>query len=214
MTDLSAFRSAIPEKNLREIQRATMKSTWRGVLCNKNPFDLALYPMLLWEEKPKTIIEIGSKEGGSALWLCQISNAFNIRSRIISIDINQRAKVKHPQIEFLQCDGRELGRVLTDDVMAALQRPLLLIEDADHQYLTTMAVMKFMDRFMAKGEYMLIEDGISVSFGTQDRCDGGPSRAVAEFLAENPGRYEVDRHYCDFYGRNVTWNPNGYLKRC
>lgn len=213
MIDLSSFQCAIPEKNLRQIQRGTMQYSWRGVLCNKNPFDFALYPMLLWKEKPKTIIEIGSKEGGSALWLAQISNAFNIRSQIVSIDINQRAKVKHHQITFIQGDGRDLGAVLSDAFIASLPRPFLVIEDADHHYLTTKAVLAFMDRHLAIGEYLLVEDGNSVSFGTHERYDGGPSRAVAEFLADSPGRYEVDRHYCDFFGPNVTWNPNGYLKR-
>jgi cephalosporin hydroxylase len=213
VTELPSFVSSLPVANLRKIQQGTMRYTWRGVLCNKNPFDLALYPMLLWQEKPRTIIEIGSKEGGSALWLWQTANAFHLGTRIISIDINQRAKLKHPHITFLQGDGRNLDAVLSEDVMASLPRPLLVIEDADHHYLTTLGVLRFMDRFLEPGEYILVEDGISVSFGNDTRQEGGPSRAVAEFIAEQASRYEVDRRYCDFFGPNVTWNPNGYLKR-
>jgi cephalosporin hydroxylase len=210
---LPSFICEIPAANLRKIQRGTMRYRWRGVPCNKNPFDLALYPMLVWQQKPKTIIEIGSKEGGSALWLWQTCNAFHIGTNIVSIDIDQRAKIRHPGISFLQGDGRNLGATLSPTLMASLARPLLVIEDADHHYLTTKGVLQFMDRHLRPGEYMLIEDGICDSFGNADRYDGGPSRAVAEFLAEHDGRYEVDRSYCDFFGHNVTWNPNGYLKR-
>lgn len=203
----------IPVKQLRTIQKGTMRYTWRGVLCNKNPFDLALYPMLLWERKPATIIEIGSKEGGSALWLADICARFGIDTQILSIDINQRAKVRRRNIEFLQGDGRDLGETLSDARMRALPRPLLVIEDADHHYLTTLAVLRFMDRYLAADEYILIEDGISVSFNNDGPQDGGPVRATHEFLAEHSGRYEIDTRYCDFFGHNVTWNPNGFLRR-
>lgn len=64
MPPLPSPISAVPRPNLRTIQTGTLRYTWRGVVCSKNPFDLALYPILLWKEKPATIIEIGSKEGG------------------------------------------------------------------------------------------------------------------------------------------------------
>jgi cephalosporin hydroxylase len=189
-----------------------MRYTWRGVLCNKNPFDLALYPMLLWRVKPATIIEIGSKEGGSALWLWQTCNAFHLKTQIVSIDINQRAKIKHPRITFLQGDGRDLSKTLSDDFLQSLARPWLVIEDADHHYLTTLGVMRFMDGYLRPGEYLLVEDGICDSFGTEGRYDGGPNRAIVEFLKGRTD-YEIDRSYCDFFGHNVTWNTNGYIRR-
>lgn len=203
----------IPRKQLMNIQRGTMRYEWRGVLCNKNPFDLALYPMLLWREKPKTIVEIGSKEGGSALWLHDVCTRFGLGTRVVSIDINQRAKVKREGIEFHHGDGRNLSTVLTADKMASLARPLLVIEDADHHYLTTLAVLQFFDKLLRRGEYMLIEDGICNSFGNEANYDGGPNRAVAEFLADAADRYQVDESYCDFFGYNATWNTNGYIKR-
>lgn len=190
-----------------------MRYTWRGLICSKNPFDLALYPILLWERKPATIIEIGSKDGGSALWLADTCAQFGFDVQIISVDINQRAKVRQKNIEFLQGDGRHLEKVLTDERMRSLPRPLLVIEDADHHYLTTLAVLQFMDRHMAADEYLLIEDGICNSFNNEARYDGGPIRAIAEFLGEQPLRYEIDTRFCDFFGYNVTWNPNGYLRR-
>jgi len=212
MPPLPSPISAVPRPNLRTIQTGTLRYTWRGIVCSKNPFDLALYPMLLWKEKPATIIEIGSKEGGSALWLWQTCNAFQIRTRIISVDIDQRAKVTHPYITFLQGDGRDLAATLSPEFMSTLPRPLLVIEDADHHYLTTLAVLRFMDRYLRSGEYILIEDGICDSFGNEGRYDGGPNRAISEFL-EDRAEYEVDRHYCDFFGHNVTWNTNGYIRR-
>ena len=88
-----------------------------------------------------------------------------------------------------------------------------MIEDADHHYQTTLGVLRFMDSHMRCGEYILVEDGVCDSFGNEAKYDGGPSRAIGEFLAEHPGKYEIDESYCDFFGYNVTWNPNGYLRR-
>ena len=212
MTGLPSAISAIPREHLRPIRRATLRYTWGGVIGSKNPFDLALYPMLPWRDKPQTIIEIGSKEGGSALWLTQTCKGLGFRTRIVGIDIDQRAKVEYPRIAFLQGDGRDLGAVLSDDFMRKLKRPLLVIEDADHHYLTTLAVLRFMDRHLVSGEYILIEDGICNSLGNEGRYDGGPNRAVEEFLTGRDD-YEIDRSFCDFYGHNVTWATNGFIRR-
>ena len=39
---------------------------------------VSLYPMLLFELKPKTIIEIGAFNGGSAIWLADNLELFGI----------------------------------------------------------------------------------------------------------------------------------------
>jgi cephalosporin hydroxylase len=46
-----------------------------------------------------------------------------------------------------------------------------------------------------------------------DSYDGGPLRAIHEFLARTAPRYEIDRSLCDYFGPNVTWNVDGYLRR-
>ena len=48
--------------------------------------------------------------------------------------------------------------------------------------------------------------------GYAERFDGGPKQAIDEFLAERC-EFEVDRRYCDFVGRNVTYNVDGFLRR-
>lgn len=205
--------SALPVERLLEIQKGTMRYSWRGVTCNKSPFDLALYPLLLWQVKPATIFEIGSKFGGSALWLADTCQMFGLPTKLISVDINQRAEVEHPAITFLQGNGRKLEKTLTGDLIGGLPRPWLVIEDADHSYATTLAVLKFFDRYLQTGEYILIEDGIVDSFGWLDRFKGGPNKAVSEFMAERAESYELDTDFNDYFGYNATWNTNGYLKR-
>ena len=204
---------SIPQENLKTIQKGAMNYQWRDVLCNKDPFDLALYPLLLWREKPKTIIEIGTKEGGSALWLVDLCRLFDLDTQIISIDIDQRTQFSHPNIHFYQGDGRNLSATLNKEFIAQIRHPLIVIEDADHHYLTTKAVLEFFSPILEIGEYIIIEDGICDSLGHQGRYDGGPTRAIAEFLNTNQESFVIDEWYCDYFGFNVTWNTNGYLKK-
>ncbi len=61
--------SALPPRSMRSIQEGIYQFTYRNIACSKNPFDLALYSLLISKILPATIIEIGSASGGSAVWL-------------------------------------------------------------------------------------------------------------------------------------------------
>ena len=199
---------------LRRIQRGTMHHYWRGVMCNKNPFDLALYARLIWELKPATIIEIGYKYGGSALWFADQAQAMGLDTALYCIDIEQREEYQDdPRITFVHGDGRDLGTTLTKEILDGLPHPWLVVEDADHHYLTTLGVLEYFAPFMVEGDYMAVEDGVCDTFDNQDRYDGGPNRALDEFGEAHPEIYELDEEYCDYYGNNLTWCTNGWLRR-
>jgi cephalosporin hydroxylase len=82
----------LPRRFLECIQRGAMSYTYKGVPTYKNPFDLALYQLLFWEQKPRTLIEIGSKWGGSALWFADLLRSYGIDYTIHSIDVQPRAE--------------------------------------------------------------------------------------------------------------------------
>jgi len=179
----------------------------------KNPFDLALYPMLLWEVRPRTIIEIGSYRGGRALWFSDTMRCFGLPVHIHAFDIDPVTDWCTPEITFHRADAEQLDRDIAPDFMKSLARPLLVIEDASHQKQTTRAALEFFDRWLEPGEYIVVEDGIVTELGLAKSFTGGPQEAVAEFLAAHPADYEIDAKYCDWYGRNVTWAVNGFLRR-
>jgi cephalosporin hydroxylase len=92
---------------------------------------------------------------------------------------------------------------------------MLVIEDSAHSYETSRAALEFFHHQVVAGDYLVVEDGV-VRFlhGKAYREYGdGPLRAVASFLEAHGEDYEIDRGLCDFFGPNVTWNPNGYLRR-
>ena len=62
-------RCDLPKSAWRPLTENAYLQTWKGVLLEKDPMQIAAYPMLIYELQPKTIIELGALKGGSAIWL-------------------------------------------------------------------------------------------------------------------------------------------------
>ncbi|MBU5611476.1 CmcI family methyltransferase [Geomonas azotofigens] len=207
------YRTSLPRETLLQIQNSSHNYSYRGVPMIKNPFDFAIYPILIWDQKPRTIIEIGSKDGGSALWFGDMLDNYGIDGHVYSLDIVGVKKVSHPRVTFLEGDGRELSDTFSPEFMLTLPRPLLVIEDADHSYETSGHALSFFHRYLAQGEIIVVEDGIISDLSEEPGYVSGPHRAIREFLGEHAGQYEIDGRYCDFFGYNLTWCTNGFLRR-
>jgi cephalosporin hydroxylase len=208
------WRTAIPPALHRSLQLGILDYRYRGVQMGKHPVEIALYMRLIGEMKPGTIIEIGTESGGAAIWMADVLKMLNIDGRVLSIDLKPPSPPYVPaNVKFLAGDANDLGLTLTPDILASLSRPWLVIEDSSHQFAATLAVLQFFDPLLRSEEYIVVEDGNMTEMGSDDDRDGGPARAITEFLAARGQDYEIDAAYCDHYGRNVTGNPNGYLRK-
>jgi cephalosporin hydroxylase len=69
---MRSFKTAFGPELLQSMQAGTMAYTYKGVRCLKDPFDLAIYTKLIWDLRPKSLIEIGSNQGGGALWFADM----------------------------------------------------------------------------------------------------------------------------------------------
>lgn len=206
--------SGLPISAVQSIQKGAARYSYRGVRMLKNPFEMALYPLLLWQLKPRTVIEIGSNTGASAVWFADLMATYGIDGKVISVDIAvPEPNLQRQDVIFLKGDALKLGDVLTPEMLSGIHRPLLVIEDSAHYPETSRAVLEFFDPVLQPGEYIVIEDGNVTDLGIAHKFRGGPGVAIAEFLARARDRYEIDAGLCDFYGPNFTGNTNGYLKR-
>ncbi len=200
---------------LSGIQAGTLATSYKGVALLKSPFDVMLYLRLLQDLRPATVIEVGTAEGGSALWFADMMGVFGLAPRVVSIDIAAAVGFSDDRIAFIAGDALRLGGTLPAGVPDRLPHPWLVVEDSAHVYATTRAVLDFFHPRLAAGDYIVVEDGV-VKFLPDPyyrSFEDGPNRALEDFLAANPGSYEIDRALCDFYGTNVTWNPNAWLRR-
>jgi cephalosporin hydroxylase len=207
------WHTALPPETLFSLQDACLKYPYKGIPMLKNPFDMALYPLLIAQVRPQTIIEIGSCAGGSAVWFADLLTMQGIDAHVYSVDINPVQRVQYPKVTFLGGDQNHLEEVFTTEFLENLPRPLLVIEDGAHLYETTYNVLRFFHPHLRKGEYIVVEDGIITDLGQDEIYRGGPSLALRQFLGEHFTEYVIDRQYCDFFGHNLTWNINGYLRK-
>jgi cephalosporin hydroxylase len=210
------FASALPTAVLDAIQSGTFRMRYRNLPLIKSPFDMALYLLLIQKLKPRTVIEIGTYKGGSALWFADMLSLHGIdRPRVISIDSDLRTSVSDERITFVRGDARALHEVLDATTFSGLERPLLVIDDASHLYADCLAVLDFFHDHLARGEYIVIEDGNVSQFSdpVYAAYEDGPNRAVADFLGRHADAYAIDTELCDHFGYNVTYNPNGWLRR-
>ncbi len=209
------WRSSIPDRLHITLVNGSMRYTYRGIPMIKNPIDMALYLKLLWELKPATVIEIGSKFGGTAVWFGDMMKLWGLPGQVISIDIRPpENKPWHcpDNVQFMQGDEADLS---PHGFAEPMRRPWLIINDASHSRSKVLACMEFFDKHTRSGDYMIIEDGFLTEIGIDNlgERDGGPGQAIAEFLVGRAKRWQIDDRYCDFFGTNVTANTNGYLKR-
>ena len=195
--------------NYKTIDKGHHNVLYRGVLAQRSPFDYVIYQMIISEVKPDLIIEIGTNFGGGALYMADILNNLN-NGVIHSIDITDKCPdiVKcHPRIKLFHEGFEKYDLGLTKSF-----GKILVIEDASHIYEDSLAaITKFKD-VVTKNSYLIVEDGIIDKLGASKLFNGGPCKAVRDFLPKNP-QFIVERRWCDFFGKNATNNVNGFLKR-
>ena len=195
---------------LEDIETGHFHVKYKGVPAVKCPFDYVLYQMLLWEVKPDLVIEIGTHKGGSALYLADLLE-LNGTGEIHTIDLpgnkEDASLHTHPRISVFR-----KGFINYDTSNLSSYKNILVIEDGSHLYGDTMAALEKFAPFVTKNSYFIAEDGIVTELGKEKEFNGGPQKAVTEFLEKN-NNFEIDRKWCDFFGPNATFNVNGYLKK-
>lgn len=186
------------------------KITYRGIKAIRCPFDYVIFQMIISEVKPDLIIEIGTNQGGSAIYLADLMLVNGIDGEIHSIDINSDAveNVKNnPRIKLFTNGWEDYDLKLVEKF-----KTVLVIEDAAHTYSCTLGAIEKFAPVVTKGSYMIVEDGIVNELGMAHKFEGGPLKALREFLPKH-NEFVVDRSWCDMFGKNATFNVNGYLKK-
>lgn len=175
----------------------------------KPPFDWIVLGDILFDTKPEVVIEIGTLEGGTALWMAHYLDAMESNATVIAVDLTEKARknVAHPRIQWV------VGDALNPEVVATVAdlckgRRGLVIEDSDHKYHVTKAILHDYERFVAVGNYFVVEDTI-VEFLNLPPIPG-PLRAVREFIADRKDTFVIDRSREKYV---ITYNPMGYLLR-
>lgn len=198
-----------PIFNLKTIYNAHYNVTYRGIPMQKNPFDYVLYQMLINDIKPDLIIEIGSYNGASALYYSDILDLIG-NGMVHSIDIEDHVHLLAKQksnIKFFTT-----GYQNYDLNNAKEFNKIMVIDDGSHYYEDVLKALNKFSVLININSYYIVEDGVVSALGMKNKFNGGPLKAIDEFLKNNKN-FIIDRKYCDFFGKNATFNVNGFLKR-
>jgi cephalosporin hydroxylase len=183
---------------------------WMGVRILKNPMDLWVYQEILFEVKPDIVIEIGSANGGSTLYLANILDCLN-SGKIISIDIDRsNYKVSHERIVCIT--GDSLSEEVINEVKSlCLNKKVLVIHDGDHTEESVYKNLIIYSEFVTSKSYFIVEDSIIDIFTVEEGIGGhsGPLNAVLEFLKVNQS-FTIDDKREKYL---LTYNQCGFLKR-
>lgn len=210
-----SFKTGFNTDFLQAYHQGVMNYTYKGVSCLKSPIDLAIYMKLIWDKKPGTIVEIGSYKGGAAKFYYDLTRCYGLTTDIITVDFRDIGATEDASspIEFIQADAQRLEESALPERLKSAARPWLIIEDSAHTFSVTLAVMDYFKAELQPGEMLIIEDGVIEDQGGNWRYDGGPNRAVHTFFQTDPTCFRIAHEYNDFFGENVTFNPNGYLEK-
>ena len=186
----------------------TWKDTfWLGVPVWKCPLDLWVYQEIIFGQKPDLIVETGTAFGGSALYMAGLCDIMG-NGRVITIDIEHKeGRPSHERITYL--NGSSTDRSITTEVeRAAGGAKVLVILDSDHSKAHVLEELRFYNRLVQNGGYIIVEDTNVNGHPVKPRFGPGPMEAVDEFLRANKD-FVVDASKEKFF---MTFNPRGYLK--
>ena len=193
-----------------ESEHTWVYNNFLGVGVMKSPNDLWMYQTLMNDWRPRTVIETGTYQGGSALWFAFCMEALGIDGRVWTVDAEDHRKCSHPRITFLEADSTDPK--LVEALKAEIQHPLLISLDSDH---SAEHVRKELDLFAPLCDvydWLVVED-TNISWG--DVTGGGDGERGArggleDYLRAHEGEFRQDilceRHL-------LTMHPGGWLQR-
>jgi cephalosporin hydroxylase len=197
-TRRSLAGSDVPRHILAFSQGVFGCNHWKGLPLQKTVFECAIYPMLLWDLRPRTIIEIGSGTGASAIWMADHMSVFGLHAHVYSLDL-QKSPLTHECVTFFEGDCNKIAETFSDEFLTSLPHPWLVIEDAHENVL---GVIRHIGKHLLLEDYLIVEDS-----------EPHKEDAIGKFIVENPGMYSVDTWYTDFFGYNAVCAVDSILKR-
>lgn len=187
------------------------KSCWLGVRALKNPLDAWIYQEIICDVEPDVIVEIGSMEGGSTLYLASILELLG-KGLVISVDIDRtHYHAKHPRI--IEVTGSSSSPEVISEVTRRCDgKTVMVIQDADHNKEGVLKDLRNYSGLVSVNSYFIVEDGVIDLYNPRDvigGLDDGPLAAIDLFLSENSA-FEVDMERERYL---ITYNPRGFLRR-
>lgn len=146
-------------------QEVSEKIHWQGVSLLKLVTDLWNYQEIIFENKIRNVVEFGSWRGGSALFFADFLRLNQTGGKVLTVDISPEwdASTERPDIIRLKSSSisMECGAAISM-IREELPGRILFILDSEHTILHVTAEIEFLMNCILPGDYIVIEDTISI----------------------------------------------------
>lgn len=185
------------------------RTYYLGYSVLKCPLDLWIYQEIIYQIQPDLIIETGTYDGGSALYMAHVCDIIGT-GEILTIDINYKNnRPSHSRIQYLLGSSTSDGIIEKVKDIVVDRKNVMVILDSDHTEKHVYSELQIYSKFVSKGSYLIVEDGIINGNPVRENFGPGPAEAVEKFLGEN-NEFKIDYSREKFL---VTFNPKGYLRK-
>ena len=220
-------RSDLPLEAFKINSRGRNIVTYKGCNILSSPEDYVLYHQLFWYVKPKTIIELGTCSGGSAIWfgdqlkLLEIPDGHVYTMDLDSSLLGERVKsLNSDNVSFLQGDCNEIEKTFTPEMLSKLPHPWVVVEDV---HVNLSGTFGYLHRFLKEGDYFVVEDinpyiplEVGAMYSAFESCPLTGTAKLDEFkdfFRKHDDYYSVDSFFTDFYGYNSSFMWHGFVRR-
>lgn len=134
-----------------------MNTYWLGTPVQKLPLDLWVYQEIIHEIKPDIIIETGTADGGSALFLSCICDMVG-KGKVVTVDIVSKPRPKHNRLTYIS------GSSTSDNIFATVNNHIqpnnkvMVILDSDHSKNHVAKEIALYSGLVSVGSYLIVED--------------------------------------------------------
>jgi cephalosporin hydroxylase len=182
---------------------------WFGVATLKCPLDLWIYQEIIHELAPDLIVETGTADGGSGLFLATLCEARG-RGEVVTIDIEVRpGRPGHDRLTYITASSTDPAVIERLAGRASDAETVLVVLDSDHSYDHVLAELRAYAPLVTPGSYLVVEDTNINGHPVYEHHGPGPMEAVQDFLKENDA-FAVDATREKLL---LTFNPGGWLRK-
>ncbi len=222
--DEALQKSAINVLNHADQHMWLHQTTWLGEPSLQLPQDLFAVQEIIYNTRPKFIIECGVCWGGSILFYATLLEILGLDTKIIGIDVfippDLRERLRKYEFLTKRLTLINASSVAPETVaqvkkLVGESREVMVNLDSNHTHAHVLAELKNYSPFVGKGQYLICADTFVEYIPPQIHRPrewgpgNSPMTALNEFLAENK-RFESDVALQNKL--LLTCNPLGYLK--
>ena len=218
-------RSDIPPSVAETICLGKYITNYRGSLLLREPKELAVFRHFLAYTRPRTIIELGTFTGSSAIWFADTAALLGLDCHVYSTDVDHSLvseeikSVKSEKVTLIQGNRNKLEDVFSSRLLQKLPHPWLVLEDNP---VDLFVGFKYLNDFMSVGDYLVVENsdphlslrpGLHLLYDKEEMVPAGNGNLelLRKCLQEYGQDYQVDSFYTDLYGYNCIPHWHGFL---